>query len=136
MKNTSTKPPLAQSSKDTHTLNNTIPPNKSKDVHEPGLFQSSYSQLNHYKRYFYITKNKISYSLIEPHNFFPNYQTAVADSMHFHFTFTPHLQHLQSGLHVESSQTTVIGFLGNIVNLAKPLTSLTEEPHRRCMTIF
>ena len=29
--------------------------------------------------------------------------------MHFQFTFTSHSQHLQSGVHLESSQTSVMG---------------------------
>ena len=96
----------------THTKSHNSSPLSSKqqpEVHEPGLFQSSKSQLNHLKRYFYITKNNISYSLMQPHNFFSIHQTAVANSMHFQFTFTSHLQHLQSGVHLESSQTSVMG---------------------------
>ena len=41
-----------------------------QEVQEPGLFQFIYSQSNHHKQYFYITKSKTSCSLIEPHNYF------------------------------------------------------------------
>ena len=108
MKNALTKPPLAQSSLN-HTPLLPFPPNINQEVHEPGLFQSSNSQLNHHERYFYINKNKISYCLIEPHNFFSTHQIAVANSMHFQFTFTSHLQRLQSGVHLESCQTYLTG---------------------------
>ena len=35
-------------------------------IHDPGLFQSGYSQSNHHKRDSQITRSKISYSLVEP----------------------------------------------------------------------
>ena len=62
---------LTQSSRGaSHTLNHTIPPPPSpkqvQEEHQPGLSQSGYSQSNHHKPDFYISKSKISYTFIDP----------------------------------------------------------------------
>ena len=41
-------------------------PKQIQEVRETGYFQSGYTQSNHQKRDFHITRIKISYSLIEP----------------------------------------------------------------------
>ena len=79
-----------------------FPPNNNQEIQELGIFQSSYSQSNHHKWYFYINKGKIFYNLIEPHNYFPQHKTVVTNSTHFPFTYTPQLIQLQSGVYLES----------------------------------
>ena len=38
-----------------------------------------------------------------------SHQSAVTNSMHFQSTYIPHLQHLQSDIHMESSQASAVG---------------------------
>ena len=78
-----------------HTLNHTISippsPKQVQEVHEPGLFQSGYSQSNQHKRYFQITTSKISYNLIEPQLFHCTPTCCYkfhAIPVHLHPTFT------------------------------------------------
>ena len=44
--------------------------------------------------------------------------------MHFYFTFTRHLQHLQLGVHFESRQISVMGLFGKYSQLAKAVDHL------------
>ena len=57
--------------------------------------------------------------------------------MHLQSAATPHLQHLQSEVHLESSRTSVVRpFFANIVNMLRPLAIFAEELHRRSLTGF
>ena len=62
-----------------------------KQIHDPGLFESGYSQSSHHKQDFKITRSKTSYSLIEPQ---PLPSTPASDyefhalAVHPHTTFT------------------------------------------------
>ena len=113
-----------------------FPPNNNCEVHKPVLFQSGYSQSNHHKRYFYITKSKISYSLIEPQllpctpncgykfHALPIYQqpTFTTPTIRGAFGIQPNIF---DGV-----------FFANIVNLLRPLAIFTEELHRRHFARF
>ena len=77
------------------------------------FFLIRYSQSNHHKWDFYITRSKISYSLIEPQPP-PSTLAYALNSMHLHSTHTPLLQHLWSDPHLKSNPRPVVEFfLGN-----------------------
>ena len=69
--------------------------------------------------------------------YFPVHQPAVTNSLHLQSAYAPHLQHLQSEAHLESSQTSVMGpFFSKIFNVLMPLFIFAEELHRGCLTGF
>ena len=67
-----------------------------------------------------------------------SHQPAVTNSMHFQSTYIPHLQHLQSEAHMESSQASAVGpfFEKKKINLLRPLAVFAEELHRGCSIIY
>ena len=73
-------------------------------------------------------------SLISPSslNCFPAHQPVATNSMHFQFSYTPHLQHLQSEAHLESSGTSAVEFFC----VFRPLAISAKELHHGCLTGF
>ena len=85
-----------------------LPPNKSRSYTNPVFFNPILILLLHPSS----PKEKISFSLSL--NYFPVHQPAATNSMHLQSTYTPNLQHIQSGAHLESSRTSAIElFCGN-----------------------
>ena len=61
-------------------------------------------------------------------------QSWVTNSMHLQTTYSPHLQYLQSEVHLESSQTSAVEFFAEIVQVLRPLTIFAKELHRVSLT--
>ena len=56
--------------------------------------------LNHHKKRFLLVWSSL--------NYFPVHQPAATNFMHLQSTYTPHLQHIQSEAHMESSRTFAV----------------------------
>ena len=70
-------------------------------------------------------------------NYLTVHQPEVTNSMYFHPTYIPHLQHLQSETHFKSSHASaVVTFFAKIVNLLRLLAVFAEVPHRGYLTGF
>ena len=87
------------------------PPNKSRRCTNPAFFnpvlilllpvqsiQAGF--LSHHKKRFILVWSSL--------NYFPVHQPAATNSMHLQSTYTPHLQHIQSEAHMESSRTSAV----------------------------
>ena len=67
---------------------------------------------------------------------FPVHQRAATNFMHLQSNYTPHLQHIQSEAHLQSSRISAVELFAEIVNVLRPLGIFAEVFHRGCSTGF
>ena len=136
MKNTSTKPPLAQSSKDAHTLNHTTP--------SPPFLQTTARRYTNPVFFNLVTPSWITTSDISASpktRFLIAWLSLTISSLFIKLRLQIPCTSISPSPTIEGTfgiQPNICdgAFIGNIVNLLKPLTAFTEGLHCRCLTRF